>query len=321
MTAWHLALPVLVTLALALLAFAPAWLLPYLVAVGLVRYLTAYAPRRVRRLAARIAFYLLLAVIVLYTVFPFYWAIVSSLRTGSDLFSTALIPTSPAWDNYVAVFREQPFGRNILNSIVVAVSTVVVSLALAVAAAWALGRVQFRGRMPLLFTILGVSMFPQIAVLSGMFELIRALGLYNSLPALTLSYMIFTLPFTVWVLTTFMRELPKELEEAALVDGARPHVVVVKIFLPLMGPALVTTGLLAFIAAWNEFLFALTFTLSSELRTVPVAIALISGASAYELPWGNIMAASVIVTVPLVVLVLIFQRRIVSGLTAGAVKG
>jgi len=320
-TAWQLALPVLVTLALVLLAFAPGWFLPYLVALALARHLTAHAPRRVRRLAARIAFYLLLAVIVLYTVFPFYWAIVSSLRTGSDLFSTALIPTNPAWDNYVAVFREQPFGRNILNSILVAVSTVVVSLALAVAAAWALGRVQFRGRMPLLFTILGVSMFPQIAVLSGMFGLIRALGLYNSLPALTLSYMIFTLPFTVWVLTTFMRELPRELEEAALVDGARPHVVVVKIFLPLMGPALVTTGLIAFIAAWNEFLFALTFTLSSEMRTVPVAIGLISGASAYELPWGNIMAASVIVTVPLVVLVLIFQRRIVSGLTAGAVKG
>jgi trehalose/maltose transport system permease protein len=173
----------------------------------------------------------------------------------------------------------------------------------------------------LLFTVLGVSMFPQIAVLSGMFELIRALGLYNNLLSLVLSYMIFTVPFTVWVLTSFMRELPKELEEAAIVDGATPFVVVTQVFLPLMGPALVTTGLLAFIAAWNEFLFALTFTLSSEQRTVPVAIGLISGASAYELPWANIMAASVVVTVPLILLVLIFQRRIVSGLTAGAVKG
>ena len=189
------------------------------------------------------------------------------------------------------------------------------------AAAYALGRIQFRGRTTLLFVVLGVSMFPQIAVLSGMFELIRALGLYNNLLALTLSYMIFTLPFTVWVLTTFMRELPKELEEAAIVDGAKPYTIVTKVFMPLMGPALATTGLLAFIAAWNEFLFALTFTLSSEQRTVPVAIALISGAIAYELPWGNIMAASVIVTVPLIILVLIFQRAIVSGLTAGAVKG
>jgi trehalose/maltose transport system permease protein len=277
--------------------------------------------RSARRTLGRIAFYLLMAVIILYTVFPFYWAIVSSLRPGSDLTSTTLIPQSPAWDNYVSVFREQPFGRNILNSVFVAVSTVVLSLALAVAAAYALGRIQFRGRRLLLFVILGVSMFPQIAVLSGMFELVRAMGLYNNLLALTLSYMIFTLPFTVWVLTTFMRELPKELEEAAIVDGAKPFTIVTKVFMPLLGPALATTGLLAFIAAWNEFLFALTFTLSGEMRTVPVAIALISGASAYELPWGNIMAASVIVTVPLLILVMIFQRQIVSGLTAGAVKG
>jgi trehalose/maltose transport system permease protein len=277
--------------------------------------------RKAKRFFGRVGFYLLLALIVFYTVFPFYWAIVSSLETGSALFQVDFWPTDPAWSNYVAVFAEQPFGRNILNSILVAVSTVLLSLGLAVLAAYALGRIRFRGRTTLLFVALGVSMFPQIAVLSGMFELIRVLGLYNNLLALTLSYMIFTLPFTVWVLTTFMRELPKELEEAAVVDGAKPLTVVTKVFLPLMGPALVTTGLLAFIAAWNEFLFALTFTLSSEMHTVPVAIALISGASAYELPWGNIMAASVTVTVPLIVLVLVFQRRIVSGLTAGAVKG
>jgi trehalose/maltose transport system permease protein len=279
------------------------------------------ARRMARRALGRTAFYLLLAVIIFYTVFPFYWAVVSSLKTGSGLFEVEIWPSDPAWSNYVAVFQEQPFGRNILNSIFVAVSTVALSLSLALAAAYALGRIRFRGRRLLLFTVLGVSMFPQIAVLSGMFELVRTLGLYNNLLSLTLSYMIFTLPFTVWVLTTFMRELPKELEEAAIVDGARPLTLVTRVFLPLMGPALVTTGLLAFIAAWNEFLFALTFTLSSEMRTVPVAIALISGASAHELPWGNIMAASIIVTVPLIVLVLIFQRRIVSGLTAGAIKG
>ena len=274
-----------------------------------------------KRLITKGAFYLLLAVIVLYTVFPFYWAIVSSLKSGTALFQVDFWPQHPAWQNYVAVFREQPFGRNILNSLFVAVSTVALSLALALAAAYALGRVQFRGRGLLLAVILGVSMFPQIAVLSGMFELISGLGLYNNLLALSFSYLIFTLPFTVWVLTTFMRELPQELEEAAIVDGATPFTIVTRVFMPLMGPALVTTGLLAFIAAWNEFLFALTFTLSSDMRTVPVAIALISGASEHELPWGNIMAASVIVTVPLIVLVLVFQRRIVSGLTAGAVKG
>jgi trehalose/maltose transport system permease protein len=276
---------------------------------------------RARATLGRLLFYLLVAVIVVYTVFPFYWAIVSSLKSGSALYSIEAFPRHPAWSNYLAIFREQPFGRNIANSVFVATSVVALSLLLAITASYALGRVQFRGRTTLLLVVLSVSMFPQVAVLSGMFELIRALGLYNNLLSLSLSYMIFTLPFTTWVLTTFMRELPKELEEAALVDGARPFTIITKVFMPLMWPALATTGLLAFIAAWNEFLFALTFTLSNDMRTVPVAIALISGASQFELPWGRVMAASVIVTTPLVVLVLIFQRRIVSGLTAGAVKG
>ncbi len=276
---------------------------------------------RARATLGRLLFYLLVAVIVVYTVFPFYWAIVSSLKSGSALYSIEAFPRHPAWSNYLAIFREQPFGRNIANSVFVATSVVALSLLLAITASYALGRVQFRGRTTLLLVVLSVSMFPQVAVLSGMFELVRALGLYNNLLSLSLSYMIFTLPFTTWVLTTFMRELPKELEEAALVDGARPFTIITKVFMPLMWPALATTGLLAFIAAWNEFLFALTFTLSNDLRTVPVAIALISGASQFELPWGRVMAASVIVTTPLVVLVLIFQRRIVSGLTAGAVKG
>ena len=277
--------------------------------------------RRMRRLAARASFALLMLAIVAYTVFPFYWAIVSSLKSGSALFSAELFPTHPAWGNYAAVFRERPFGRNILNSVMVAGAVVAISLALGATAAFALGRVSFRGRGVMLAAILAVSMFPQVAVLSGLFELIRWLGLYNTLFSLVFSYLIFTLPFTVWVLTTFMREMPRELEEAAMIDGATPWVVLTRIFLPLMGPALATTGLLAFIAAWNEFLFALTFTLTDEMRTVPVAIALISGASSFELPWGRIMAASVIVTVPLILLVLVFQRRIVAGLMAGAVKG
>lgn len=276
---------------------------------------------RLRRTAGRIAFWILVLGIVFYAVFPFYWAIVTSLKAGSALFTVEAWPAHPSLENYKAIFSQQPFGRNILNSLAVSLSVVALSLGLAVAAAYALGRVRFRGRTLLLLVVLGVSMFPQVAVLSGLFELVRWLGLYNRMGSLVLSYMIFTLPFTVWVLTTFMRELPKELEEAAMVDGASPFVIVTRVFLPLMGPALAATGLLAFIAAWNEFLFALTFTLTDEARTVPVAIALMSGASQYELPWGQIMAASVVVTVPLIALVLVFQRRIVSGLTAGAVKG
>ncbi|WP_224363191.1 carbohydrate ABC transporter permease [Hyalangium versicolor] len=273
------------------------------------------------RWVKKIAFWFLLAVITVYTLFPFYWAIVSSLKTGSALFEVDPWPKEPAWSNYVAVFTAQPFGQNIFNSVIVATAVVVLSLLLGLTASFALARIEFRGRGLLLLMVLGVSMFPQIAVLSGMFELVRALGFYNKLPALIVSNLILTLPFTVWVLTTFMRELPKELEEAAIVDGATPTTIVFRVFLPLLGPAMATTGLLAFIAAWNEFLFALTFTQSDHVRTVPVAIALFSGGSAFETPWGLIMAASVIVTVPLVVLVLIFQRKIVSGLTAGAVKG
>ena len=275
----------------------------------------------VQRILGRAGFYLLVAAIIVYAVFPFYWAIISSLKSGSALFEVEFIPRHPTFENYIALFREQPFARNILNSLIVAAVATGISLLLSMSAAYALGRIQFRGRTAMLLAILGVSMFPQIAVLSGMFELIRFLGLYDNLIGLVLSYLILTLPFTTWVLTAFMRELPDALEESAIMDGAPAWRIVTSVFLPIMGPALVATGLLTFIIAWNEFLFALTFILSTEQRTVPVAIALISGATAYELPWGRVMAASVIVTLPLIVLVLRLQRRIVSGLTAGAVQG
>lgn len=268
-----------------------------------------------------IAFYCLVVIIVVTSVFPFYYAIITSLKTGTALFEVNYWITSFNFQNYWDVLNSGEFPRNILNSVFVSGLTVFFSLLLAVTASYALARVRFRGRALLLMTILAVSMFPQIAVLAGLFELIRYIGLYNTPWALILSYTIFTLPFTVWVLTTFMRDLPIEIEEAAIVDGATPWQIITKVFMPLMWPALVTTGLLAFIGAWNEFLFALTFTVSNSERTVPVAIGLLSGASQYETPWGIIMAASVMVTVPLVILVLIFQRKIVAGLTAGGVKG
>lgn len=267
------------------------------------------------------AFYLLVIAIVLISVFPFYYAIITSFKSGTALFQVDYLPTSLDFENYIKVLSGRSFPLNVLNSIFIATTTVVFALFLAVTASYALARVHFRGRALLLMTILAVSMFPQIAVLAGLFELVRFLGIFNTPWAMILSYTIFTLPFTVWVLTTFMRELPMEIEEAAIVDGATPWVIVTQVFLPLMWPALVTTGLLAFIGAWNEFLFALTFTASETMRTVPVAIALLSGASEFETPWGTIMAASVLVTTPLVILVLIFQRKIVAGLTAGGVKG
>lgn len=273
------------------------------------------------KMLKRAAFYLLLLAIVFVAVFPFYYAIVTSLKSGTELLQARLWPETFSLANYRNVLTEGPFLRNLVNSLIVSGAVVAISLLIGVTAAYALSRIRFRGRSGLMLAILSVSMFPQVAALAGLFEIIRALHLYNSLLALILSYMIFTLPFTVWVLTTFVRDLPVEIEEAAILDGAGPWTILMRILLPLMWPALATTGLLAFISAWNEFLFALTFTSTNTQRTVPVAIALLSGNSQFEIPWGNIMAASVIVTVPLVVLVLIFQRRIVSGLTAGGVKG
>jgi trehalose/maltose transport system permease protein len=274
-----------------------------------------------RKLVTDIAFYALVVVIVVFSVFPFYYAIVTSFTTGTDLFKINYWPRVFSWANYETVLGGRNFVRSIWNSIFIATTTVVFALFLAVTASYALARVRFRGRGLLLMMILAVSMFPQIAVLAGLFELVRFLGIFNTPWAMIMSYVIFTLPFTVWVLTTFMRDLPVEIEEAAIVDGATPWIIITRVFLPLLWPALVTTGLLAFIGAWNEFLFALTFTSSETTRTVPVAIGLLSGASQQEIPWGPIMAASVIVTVPLVILVLIFQRKIVAGLTAGGVKG
>ncbi|MCB2018508.1 MAG: carbohydrate ABC transporter permease, partial [Hydrogenophaga sp.] len=226
----------------------------------------------------RIALYLAAALVVVVSVFPFVYAVSTSFKSGSALFEPVLLPSSVTLGNYLSLFTlaEQPFGRHIVNSVMVSVLVVLISLFLGVTASYALGRISFRGRGMLLTAVLAVSMFPQVAVLAGMFELIRFLGLYNKALGLVLPYMIFTLPFTVWVLTTFMKQLPKELEEAAIMDGCSPWRIIWSVFMPLLWPALVSTGLLAFIAAWNEFLFALTFVLDNNERTVPVSIALIS---------------------------------------------
>lgn len=277
--------------------------------------------RRQRNFAHKLVIYAGATFAVLFCVFPFYYSIITSLRTGQELFLPAYLPSGWHWQNYVTALVDNGIARSLLNSVLVATITVGICLLVSITASFALARVPFRGRKFLLFTILCVSMFPQVAVLTGMFELVRFLGLYDSLGALVLSYTTFSLPFTVWVLTTFMKSIPIELEEAAIVDGAKTWTIIRRVFAPILAPALVTTGLLAFIGAWNEFMFALTFIISGDKRTVPVAISMFSGASTFELPWGSIMAASVVVTLPIIVLVLIFQKRIVSGLTSGAIKG
>ena len=271
---------------------------------------------------ASVALYIAAAMVVFISVGPFLYMVATSFKTGSALFDAHIWPQNPTLANYTALFEgAQPFGRHLLNSVMVATLTVGGAILMGVTASYALGRIRFKGKGLLMLTLLGVSMFPQVAVLSGMFELIQSLGLFNKAIGLVVPYTIFTLPFTVWILTTFMRDLPNELEEAAIMDGCGPLRIIFQVFLPLLWPALVSTGLLAFIGAWNEFLFALTFIVEDDQRTVPVGISLIAGATAFEIPWGSIMAASVIVTVPLLGLVLVFQKKIVSGLTAGAVKG
>lgn len=286
--------------------------------------------KETRQVISRILFYGLVVLVAVYLLFPFYWAINSSLKTENQLQMTpaTYVPrdvdtaaVNPTLQNYAAVLRNERFGRGLINSTIVAVSTTVLSLVIGAFAAFALGKLRFRGKTPSLYLILSMTMFPQVAVLTGLYAVIRALNL-PALPSMILSYMLFTLPFTVWVLTSFFQGLPSELMQSAQVDGATPFQTFYMILLPLTAPALVTTGLLAFINAWNEYLFALTFTtIEPNARTVPVVIALFTGEVARQEPFGEIMAAAVIVTIPLLVLVLIFQNRIVEGLTAGAVKG
>ncbi|MDR1475085.1 MAG: carbohydrate ABC transporter permease [Holosporales bacterium] len=245
----------------------------------------------------------------------------SSFKVGSEIFNTNFLPDSFNFCNYLSVLQTSGFGKSLANSAVIAIATVAIASLLALLAAYPMARMEFRGKKRLLFLILSATMFPQVAVLFGMFELLRFFDLYNSREGLVLSYMILTLPFTVWTLTNFMRQVPKEIEEAAIMDGASKLTILFRIFFPIMRPSMVTTGLMAFITSWNEFLFALTFSLTGRARTVPVAISMLSGAGQHEIPWGNIMAASVIVTIPLILIVIFFQRKIISGLTTGAIKG
>jgi len=278
-----------------------------------------------RKRLVRVPFYLLIAAIFIYTVFPFYWAIRSSLTPESDLFSTPLqyFPTQPTLAHYREVLSSGEFQRALINSTIVAGAVTLISLALGAIASYALGRFRFRGRSFAMYLMLSLTIFPQIAILGALFTLINDFGLYNTLPALIFSDLILTLPFTIWVLTSFMAALPKDLEEAAYVDGATPFQVFYKVLLPLVAPGLVTVGLLAFITAWNEYLYALSFTQDPQHHTITVAITTFTSGkgNTFEQPWGQIMAATVIVTVPLIVLTLILQRRILAGLTAGAVKG
>ncbi len=249
----------------------------------------------------RVGFNFMIIFVLLYLLFPFYWAVNSSLKTESQLFMTpatavprdpATLEFSPTLQNYSVVLRDGQFLRGLANSTIVATASTSLALIAGSFAAFALGKLRFRGRRPALYLILAMTMFPQVTVLTGLYAVITVLGL-SAIVSMIFSYLLFTLPFTTWVLTSFFKGLPNELMESAQVDGATPFQTFRRILLPLTAPALVTTGLLAFIAAWNEYLFALTFTaIEPGSRTVPVAIAFFTGAVAHQEPFGEIMAAA-----------------------------
>ncbi|MGH7505645.1 MAG: carbohydrate ABC transporter permease [Longimicrobiales bacterium] len=252
--------------------------------------------------------------------FPLYWVVVSSFTPESRLFAEpALVPDALVLDHYRALFDERNFWVPIRNSLVVAGASTLLSVIVGSLAAYALARLRFRGKALVLAFILAVSMFPQIAIVSPLYIVLRELRLINTYPGLVLPYLTFAMPLTIWLLVGYFRQLPAELEEAGMMDGAGRLRIFREVILPLALPGVATTAILTFLYSWNEFLFALSFTLGPERYTVPVAIALFRGQ--YQVPWGQILAAAVVATVPVALLVLLFQRRIVQGLTAGAVKG
>jgi ABC-type glycerol-3-phosphate transport system permease component len=261
----------------------------------------------------------ILLLLALWT-WPLYWMLAASVTPESALFGgPALVPVDPVGDHYRALFIDRQFWRPVRNSLIVAGATTLVALVLAVPCAYALARLHFRGKTLLLASILAVSVFPQIAIVSPLFLILRAVGLIDTYPGLVLPYLTFAMPLSVWLLTGFFRELPREIEDAARLDGAGHLRVLREITLPLAAPAVATTAILTFLYAWNEFLFALSFTLGPDRQTVPVAIALFRGQ--YQVPWGEVLAAAVVASLPVAAIVLVFQRRIVKGLTAGGVKG
>jgi len=276
----------------------------------------ATARTTARRWARPVATGLLVAAIL----FPLYWAVLSSLTPENRLFAApALVPRDLGLDHYRALFRDRDFWTPVRNSLVVAGTTTALSVVLGSVCAYALARLRFRGKAVILAFVLAVSMFPQISIVSPLYLLLRELRLLNTYPGLVLPYLTFAMPLTIWLLVGFFRQLPVELEEAGLMDGAGRLRTLWAIVLPLSWPGIATTAILTFLYSWNEFLFALSFTLGPERYTVPVAITLFRGQ--YQVPWGQILAAAVVATAPVAAIVLVAQRRIAAGLTSGAVKG
>ncbi len=281
-----------------------------------------------KALAGMIASYVGMALIVLYCIIPFYWMVVSSLRLPSEGRSTEFLPSPISVANYGGVFAGgNSFGRSLINSVIVSGTTTILTLLFGIVAAYALARLQFKGKAGVLWLIMACSMFPLIILIPPLLKMFSSTEPFqwfpnwiNTYQAVIIPGLSFGLPLAVWNLTAFFKQMPVELEQAAMVDGCTPGVAFRKVILPLAAPGVFTTAIIVFIGSWNEFLVALTFLTSQDRQTATVAISKFTGTTGFDTPYGSIMAAGVIVTVPLLIAVLIFQRRIVAGLTAGGVK-
>jgi len=288
----------------------------------------ARSKRSSKALIGMIASYVGMALIVLYCIIPFYWMIVSSLRLPGEGRSTEFIPNPVSVENFQGVFSgSNNFGRALINSLIISGTTTILTLLFGIVAAYALARLSFRGKGAVLWVIMACSMFPLIILIPPLLKMFSSTEPFewfpnwiNTYQAVILPGLSFGLPLAVWNLTAFFRQMPVELEQAAMVDGCTPAVAFRKVILPLAAPGVFTTAIIVFIGAWNEFLVALTFLTDTDRQTATVAISKFTGTTGFDTPYGSIMAAGVIVTVPLLIAVLIFQRRIVAGLTAGGVK-
>jgi multiple sugar transport system permease protein len=258
---------------------------------------------------------------IVFCLFPFYWMVNTSLKTGAELSTGHLFPHHPSFSNYTSIFKNGDFTTALKTSAIDAGAATIIALTIGSFAAYALARLRFRFKFLILAIVLSISTFPPIAIAAPLFKLWTDIGFFNTYQGLILPFLTFVLPLTIYILTSFFRDIPKDLEEAALVDGATQFQAFRKIVIPLAAPGLVTAGLLAFIFAWNEFLLSITLTSSANRRPVSAAIAFFTGSQQFQIPLGTISAATVVITVPLIALVIIFQKRIVAGLTAGAVKG
>ncbi|CAA9511794.1 MAG: Maltodextrin ABC transporter, permease protein MdxG [uncultured Solirubrobacteraceae bacterium] len=265
-----------------------------------------------------------LAIVLVYALVPVLWLISLSFKSPATVSDKKFIPTDTTFENYTTLFSgglDSPLLRPLINSILIALIATIIAVTLAAFTAYAIARLDFPGKTLILAGALAIAMFPPISVVGPLFDMWRALGLYDTYPGLIIPYLTFALPLAIYTLVAFFREIPWELEQAAQVDGATPWQAFRKVILPLATPGVFTAAILVFIFAWNDFLFAITLTSSDRARTVPAALAFFTGESQFTAPTGNIAAAAVLVTIPIIIFVLIFQRRIVAGLTAGAVKG